>query len=45
MKNGYYLSCYISVGEIPNITKMLIRHDQNISLFHKSEEKITLIHY
>lgn len=45
MKDGYYLSCYINIGEIPNLTDMLIRHDQNISLFLKKENNITLIHY
>ena len=45
MKDGYYLSCYINIGEIPNLTNMLIRHDQNISLFLKKGKSITLIHY
>jgi predicted NodU family carbamoyl transferase len=45
MKDGYYLSCYINIGEIPNLTNMLIRHDQNISLFLKKEKSIILIHY
>jgi predicted NodU family carbamoyl transferase len=45
MKDGYYLSCYINIGEIPNLTNMLIRHDQNISLFLKRDNNVTLIHY
>jgi predicted NodU family carbamoyl transferase len=45
MKNGYYVSAYIQVGQMENMLKTSERHDQNISLWKKSEDNIELIHY
>lgn len=45
MKDGYYLAAYIEVNPIGNIYGFAERHDQNISLWEKRENKIKLIHY
>lgn len=45
MKNGYYLSVYIHIGEIPSVVDSYHRHDQNISLWKKDGDLIELIHY
>ena len=45
MNNGYYLSTYLHINEVAHLTGMRIRHDQNVSLWHKNGDKIDLVHY
>lgn len=45
MKNGYYLSTYICINKLGYLENIEIRHDQNLSLWKKHEDKIELIHY
>lgn len=45
MRDGYYLSTYIHIDEFASIARLKIRHDQSISLWHKSADKVSLIHY
>lgn len=45
MKNGYYLSCYISVSDIGYVLNEHIRHDQNMALWYYDGETISLVHY
>ena len=45
MKDGYYLSTYLHIDEIAHLTFLRIRHDQNISLWKKIGNEITLVHY
>ncbi len=45
MKNGYYLSCYISVSDIGYVVREHIRHDQNMALWYYDGKSICLVHY
>lgn len=45
LKDGYYLSTYISISDINNILATCIRHDQNMSLWRKRGNNIELVHY
>ncbi len=45
MKDGYYLSTYLHIDELAYIEGIYYRHDQNMSLWKKSGNEITLIHY
>lgn len=45
MRDGYYLSTYIHIDSLANIIGIVKRHDQNISLWHKSGNCVKLIHY
>ena len=46
MKNGYYLSAYISIDEIGNLYNLISnRHDMAIALWKKEDENITLVRY
>lgn len=45
MKNGYYLFCYLVVDELASDYKVYLRHDQNFSLWKKTNNQINLIHY
>ena len=45
MKNGYYLSCYISVSDIGYTVREYIRHDQNMALWYYDGRNVTLVHY
>lgn len=45
MKDGFYLSTYVHIDEIAHLYDLRIRHDQNISLWHKSCEDVELVHY
>lgn len=42
MNNGYYLSTYLHINEVAHLTGMRIRHDQNVSLWHKTGIKSIL---
>ena len=44
MKDGYYISAYLHIDEIAHLYHFHIRHDQNISLWRKNGESISLIH-
>lgn len=45
MKDGYYLSTYIHIHPLAYAYKMMIRHDQNMSLWKKCGENIRLVRY
>lgn len=46
MKNGYYLSAYISIDKIGNLYKLISnRHDMAIALWKKDEDDVTLVRY
>ncbi|WP_167701742.1 carbamoyltransferase C-terminal domain-containing protein [Staphylococcus agnetis] len=45
MKDGFYIAAYISIDKLGYIENIDIRHDQNISLWKKKDNNITLIHY
>jgi len=45
MIDGYYLSAYLYIGPLANLTNVFLRHDQNISLWHKSSDRLSLVHY
>lgn len=46
MKDGFYLSAYISIDEIGNLYNLISdRHDMAIALWKKENEKITLVRY
>jgi len=46
MKNGYYLSAYISIDKIGNLYNLLSnRHDMAIALWEKKNEDVTLKRY
>jgi predicted NodU family carbamoyl transferase len=45
MRDGYYLSAYIHIGELAHLGGVYYRHDQNISLWKKTGDRIELIHY
>ncbi len=44
MRDGLYLSVYIHIDPIAHLYDFHIRHDQNISLWKKEENKVQLIH-
>lgn len=43
MKDGYYLTYYIAVGELPHLMNFFIKHDQNICLWKKTNNDIVLV--
>jgi predicted NodU family carbamoyl transferase len=45
MKDGYYLSTYAEINKIACLYDFGERHDQNISLWNKKGNMVTLIHY
>lgn len=45
MRDGYYLSAFIFIDELSHLMDVKVRHDQNISLFHKKGDYIKLIHF
>ncbi len=45
MKDGFYLSTYLDIDEIGNLTGYAYRHDQNIALWKKQGKKIELVKY
>jgi len=45
MKNGYYLSTYIEIDKIACLYDFGQRHDQNVSLWLKEDDRVTLVHY
>ncbi len=46
MRDGYYLSTYISIDKLLNLGSELgRRHDQNIALWKKNNDNIELVHY
>lgn len=45
MKNGYYLSTYLNINSISYLENIPARHDQNISLWKKSDSKFELVRY
>lgn len=45
MKDGYYIAAFISVNRLAYLYDVKLRHDQNISLWEKEGEAITLVHY
>ena len=45
MKDGYYLSAYIHIDELSHLERIKMRHDQNLSLWLKRGDNISLVHY
>lgn len=45
MKDGFYISSYLHIDELANLTRTTFRHDQNIALWKKSGSKVELIRY
>lgn len=47
MKDGYYLSTYIFIGKLANLMfpDIVLRHDQNMSLWKKKGKNVFLIKY
>jgi len=45
MKDGYYLSTYMSVGSEKQVLEVIERHDQSIALWKKNDRHIELIKY
>ena len=45
LRDGYYLSTYISISGINNILATCVRHDQNMALWRKDGKNVRLIHY
>ena len=47
MKDGYYVSCYVTIDPLANIYQAPIadRHDQNVALWKKEGKDISLITY
>lgn len=45
MKDGYYLFCYLVVDELASDYRVYLRHDQNFSLWKKTEDEVELVHY
>lgn len=45
MKDGYYLSTYIHIGELAHYFRLEIRHDQNIALWKYQDGKLELVRY
>lgn len=43
--NGYYLFVYSEIDEIMNTLNTSLRHDHNMALFHRQEEKIELVRH
>ncbi|MFC5407345.1 carbamoyltransferase C-terminal domain-containing protein [Cohnella soli] len=45
MKDGYYLSIYAHVDELTHLLEAHTRHDQNMALFRKEGENVTLVRF
>lgn len=45
LRDGLYLSTYISISDINNVLSTCVRHDQNMALWRKVGNKIFLVHY
>lgn len=45
LRDGYYLSTYLTEPGIPFLVGSWTRHDNNVSLWHKSGPDVTLVHY
>lgn len=45
MRDGFYLSTYIHIDPVAYLYNFHIRHDQNISLWKKQGNKISLVHH
>ncbi|SDN48334.1 Predicted carbamoyl transferase, NodU family [Fictibacillus solisalsi] len=45
MRNGYYLSTYLHIDPIDHLLNKIVRHDQNLALFKKTNEHIELIRF
>lgn len=45
MKNGFYLSTYVFIDPLSHLTRCECRHDMNISLWEKRDNRIKLVHY
>lgn len=45
MRDGYYISTYIHIDSLAHLYNTAQRHDPNISLWHKSGNKVKLVHY
>ncbi|MHB1611053.1 MAG: hypothetical protein ACYCT0_05095, partial [Sulfobacillus sp.] len=44
MKDGFYLSTYLFINKLAHLTKIPLRHDQNLSLWRKEGNQIKLVH-
>lgn len=45
LKNGYYLSAYISINKLSFLTDFALRGDQNLSLWKIQDNQVELVHY
>jgi len=46
LKDGYYLSTYLQIDPVDHLLDMnFARHDQNVALFHKQGQRISLVRY
>lgn len=45
MRDGYYLSAYVTIDEYKHVFDISDRHDYNISLYLKENGNVTLVHY
>ena len=45
LKDGYYLSTYLSINDLNNSLNTCVRHDQNMALWKKQGNQVELIHY
>ena len=45
MEEGYYISTFLSFGELQNILKIKVRHDHTIALWSYFGDEIKLVKY
>lgn len=45
MKDGFYISAYITITKLGNLYRAGHRHDESIALWQKKGKKVSLIHY
>ncbi len=45
LDDGYYLSTYLTEPGLPFLLSSWTRHDNNVSLWHKTGSRVTLVHY
>lgn len=45
MKDGYYLSAYFEISKFGNLYCYSLRHDNSVALWHKDNQKVSLVHY
>lgn len=43
MEDGYFLSCYLNPAGLPRLAGLVLRHDNNVSLWHKMGTDVRLL--